>query len=221
MTMPPELSFQHVHEPGKENDPAYALILLHGTGANQHDLLPLASQTAPHKPLLSPLGKVREQGRPRWFKRKRPGVFDEDDLVHRAQELADFLEEASNAYDLDPDHLVAMGFSNGANIATTLLLLHPNILRGAVLLRPMLPLEPETLPDLTNVPVYIAAGEHDELVPKESLQRLTEILQEAGADVTTRWASAGHGLTSDEVTRIEQWLRANEHRLGQPRAPQR
>lgn len=214
---PHNLSFEHVHEPGKEDDPAYALVLLHGTGANQHDLLPLASQTAPGKPLVSPLGKVREHGRPRWFKRERPGVFDEDDLTQRAQELAAFLEQASITYDLDTRRLVAMGFSNGANIAGALLLLHPEILRGAVLLRPMLPLEPGTLPDLSDVPVYIAAGEKDELVPKESVQRLTALLEEAGADVTIRWAPAGHGLASDEVTQVEQWLRENEDRLGEPR----
>ncbi len=216
------LSFQHVHEDAKEPNPAYGLILLHGTGANQHDLLPLASQTAPGKPLISPLGKIREQGQPRWFKRERPGVFDENDLKQQAQNLATFLQNASATYDdLHPNHLVAMGFSNGANIAAALLLLHPTILRGAVLLRPMLPIEPETTPDLTDVPIYIAAGKHDQLVPHESIHRLIEILQKARADVTTNWAPAGHTLTPDEITNIEAWSHANESHLAKPRKPQR
>lgn len=209
-------SFQHHVEPGTQDDPGYALILLHGTGANEKDLVPLGGQVAPGKPLLSPLGKVREQGRPRWFRRKRPGVFDEEDLRARAKELASFLQEAQSEHGL-PDQLVALGFSNGANIAAALLLLHPTVFRGAVLLRPMTPLEPDALPDLEGIPVLIAAGRHDELVPADSVENLASLLQEAGADTTLRWEEAGHGLAREEVAQVKRWLEANEDRLTQAR----
>ncbi len=213
----PDLSFTHRFEPSQAEDPGFGLVLLHGTGADENDLVPLGRQVAPDAPLLSPLGKVRENGQPRWFKRKRPGVFDEEDLRTRADELARFLEDAADEYGLDTARLVALGFSNGSNIAATLLLLHPNVLRAAVLLRPMTPLEPATLPDLEGIPVFMAAGRNDRLVPQESVETLASMLRTAGADVTLRWANAGHGLTRDEVQDAQEWFKANDTRLSTPR----
>lgn len=204
-----DLSFEHVFEPG-EPDAAYTGLLLHGTGATQHDLLPLGRQLAPDEPLLSPLGKVRESGMPRWFARIEEGVFDEEDLRKRAEQLAGFLDEAAHAYDLDPPPFVAIGFSNGANIAAALLLLHPGALRGAVLLRAMVPLVPDQLPDLGGVPVYIASGRLDPLVPREEADRLASMLEDAGADVTHRYSEAQHQLEPSELQAVREWLADHE-----------
>ncbi len=213
-----DLSFDHVFEPGDEPDPAYTLLLLHGTGADQHDLLPVGTAVAPGAPKLSPLGKVRENGMPRWFRRLREGVFDEEDIRHRASELASFLPEAATAHGT-PSRYVAVGFSNGANIAGSLLLLHPRALRAAVLLRPMTPLEPDTLPDLSGVPVLLASGRHDHLVPMEDAEHMAELLREAGATVTHEVADAGHGLTREELPRIRRWLEEHADAFAQPRDP--
>lgn len=214
----PRLSFEHVFEPGDDDAPAYTGLLLHGTGADQRDLVPLGRALAPGKPLVSPLGKVREQGMPRWFKRIQPGVFDEESIRQRAAELADFLPEAAEAYELDPDRFVAIGFSNGANIAASLLLLHPEALRGAVLLRTMTPLIPKTLPDLTDVPVLIVSGERDQLIPGDDAERLAEMLDDAGADVThTTTEGAGHRVDRTEVPDIRAWLAEHEPVLARER----
>lgn len=210
--MTEELSFEHVFEPG---DGDLAVLLLHGTGADQHDLVPLGRQVAPDKPLLSPLGKVREAGMPRWFRRLEEGVFDVDDVRRRAAELAGFLDEAADAYDLE--RFVAVGFSNGANIAGSLLLLHPDALAGAALLRPMVPLEPDELPDLDGVPVLMASGEADRIVPRESAERMAELLEAAGAEVTHRWAKGGHGLDRSEVDEVRRWLDEHGDVLSSPR----
>lgn len=143
---------------------------------------------------------------PRFFRRLSMGVFDEEDLVRRTHELARFVEEATSEYDLDSQRLFAVGFSNGANIAASLLLLHPNLLAGAVLLRAMIPFEPETLPDLSGTPVYLAAGRSDQMIPPESTERLAELLREAGAKVTLDWQPGGHGIGRDEIEAAHAWL---------------
>jgi predicted esterase len=156
--------------------------------------------------LLSPRGKVLENGMPRFFRRLSMGVFDEEDLVNRTHELASFVEEAASEYGLDPKRLFAVGFSNGANIAASLLLLHPDLLAGAVLLRAMAPFELETLPDLSGTPVYLAAGRSDQMIPPQSTERLAELLREAGAEVTLDWQPGGHGLGNAEVESARDWL---------------
>jgi predicted esterase len=143
---------------------------------------------------------------PRFFRRLSMGVFDEEDLVNRTHELASFVEEAASEYGLDPKRLFAVGFSNGANIAASLLLLHPGLLAGAVLLRAMTPFELETLPDLSDTPVYLAAGRSDQMIPPESTERLAELLREAGAKVTLDWQPGGHGIGRAEVEAARDWL---------------
>src|SRR3954463_16668755 len=142
-----DLEFSHVFEPrtGTSTPP---VLLLHGTGGNEHDLLPLGRAVAPGSALLSPRGKVLENGMPRFFRRLAEGVFDEQDLIRRTHELADFIEEAAAHYGFDATKVVAIGYSNGANIAGGTLLLRPGILSGAALLRPMVPLIPQALPEL-------------------------------------------------------------------------
>ncbi len=193
--------FVATEEPG-----ALTLLLLHGTGGDENDLLPLGRMLDDRAALLSPRGKVLENGMPRFFRRLSIGVFDEEDLVNRTHELAGFVEEATSEYGLDPKRLFAVGFSNGANIAASLLLLHPGLLAGAVLLRAMTPFEVKTLPDLSGTPVYLAAGRSDQMIPPESTKRLVELLREAGAEVTLDWQPGGHGIGRTEVEAARDWL---------------
>ena len=203
--MSEEPGFIHRFVPPERDDPT-TLLLLHGTGGDENDLLPLGRMLDEEAALLSPRGKVLENGMPRFFRRLSMGVFDEEDLVNRTHELASFVEEAASEYGLDPKRLFAVGFSNGANIAASLLLLHPGLLAGAVLLRAMTPFELETLPDLSGTPVYLAAGRSDQMIPPESTERLAELLREAGAEVTLDWQPGGHGIGRAEVEAARHWL---------------
>ena len=200
-----EAGFVHRFDPAKEPG-APTLILLHGTGGDENDLLPLGRMLDERAALLSPRGKVLENGMPRFFRRLSMGVFDEEDLVNRTHELASFVKEAASEYALDPKRLFAVGFSNGANIAASLLLLHPGLLAGAVLLRAMTPFELETLPDLSGTPVYLAAGRSDQMIPPESTEHLAELLRGAGAEVTLDWQPGGHGIGRAEVEAARAWL---------------
>jgi predicted esterase len=199
------LGFAHRFVPAKGDDPTI-LLLLHGTGGDENDLLPLGRMLDERAAFLSLRGKVLEHGAPRFFRRLAEGVFDQEDLVNRTHELAEFVERATSEYDLDPEHIFAVGFSNGANIAASLLLLHPGLLAGAVLLRAMVPFEPETMPDLSGTPVYLAAGRSDNLVPPENTERLAELLREAGAEVTLDWQPGGHSIGRTEVEAARTWL---------------
>jgi phospholipase/carboxylesterase len=201
--MRPPLDFIHVFVPGSSGR---TLLLLHGTGGNEHDLIPLGRTLDPAGNLLSPRGKVLENGMPRFFRRLAEGVFDLQDLKRRTHELADFVAAAAQHYGFDPHKVIAVGYSNGANVAAGLLLLRSEALRAAVLFRPMVPLEPETPPDLAGVQVRIAAGNHDPIVPTAETQRLVTLLRGAGADVAVCFANAGHGLTPAEIEAATRWL---------------
>jgi predicted esterase len=199
-----DLGFAHRYAPPKGDDPT-TLLLLHGTGGNENDLLPLGRMLDERAGILSPRGKVLENGMPRFFRRLAEGVFDHEDLVNRTHELAKFVDQAVEEHDLDPGRLFAVGFSNGANIAASLLLLHPELLAGAVLLRAMVPFEPETPPDLSGTPVYLAAGRADQIVPPENTKRLAQLLLEAGAEVTLDWQPGGHGIGRAEIEGARHW----------------
>jgi phospholipase/carboxylesterase len=183
------------------------LLLLHGTGGNEHDLIPLGRELDPNAALLSPRGKVLENGMPRFFRRLAEGVFDVEDLKQRTNELADFITVAAAQYNLATNEIIAVGYSNGANIAATMLLLRPEILHAAVLFRAMVPLEPADPPDLSPVRVWIGAGNQDPIIPTSETQRLVDLLRGAGADVTIRFFNAGHGLTNGDVEAAGQWLK--------------
>ena len=200
--MQPALSFIHRYEPGTGPEPP--LLLLHGTGGDESDLLPLGRLVAPGATLLSPRGKVLENGMPRFFRRLAEGVFDEADVRRRAVELTDFVEEARQAYGLAAP--VALGFSNGANIAAAVLLLRPEALAGAALLRAMVPLRSPPAADLGRRPVLVLSGAMDPIVPAENSARLASMLESAGASVTHRTLPAGHGLSQADVTLTRQWL---------------
>jgi phospholipase/carboxylesterase len=182
------------------------LLLLHGTGGNEHDLIPLGRELDPNAALLSPRGKILENGMPRFFRRLAEGVFDVEDLKQRANELADFVAAAVEHYKFAADQIVAVGYSNGANIAASMLLLRPEILRAAILFRAMVPFVPEKLPDLSSVCVWIGAGNQDPIIPTSETQRLVELLRSAGADITIRFANATHALTDADVKTARDWL---------------
>jgi predicted esterase len=199
------LDFVHVHQPAA-NGCTRTLLLLHGTGGNEQDLLPLAAMLDPSAGVLSPRGKVLEQGLPRFFRRLAEGVFDLEDLRRRAGELAGFLERAIDQYGLHGHQIVAVGFSNGANIASAVLLLHPNVLGGAILFRGMVPIVPDQPPALARTPVFLSNGRQDPLVTVAETERLVALLKAAGADVTLTWQPAGHQLTAGDVEEAKHWL---------------
>jgi len=197
-----ELSFVHAHAPG---DPARApLLLLHGTGGNEHDLVPLVAEIAPGRAWVSPRGKVLENGMPRFFRRFAEGVFDEADVRARAGELAAFVEEARAAYGLAAP--VAVGFSNGANIAAAMLYLHPEALAGAVLWRAMTPLSTPPQGRLDGLRVLIASGRMDPIVPAADASNLAAALTGAGAAVTHEVIPTGHGLTRQDLDLAKAFL---------------
>jgi len=203
--MSADLGFVHRYLPG-EDESSPTLLLLHGTGGNEEDLIPLGQELAPGAAFLSPRGKVSEYGAPRFFRRLAEGVFDQEDLLLRTHELAEFVEAASAEYGIDRSKLVAVGYSNGANVAASTILLHPGLLKAAVLFRAMVPFEPDLTPDLSGMPVFLAAGRMDRMIPPDNTQRLADILDEAGADVDLRWRDTGHPLTYDEVGEAKEWL---------------
>ncbi|MEO8968474.1 MAG: alpha/beta hydrolase [Solirubrobacteraceae bacterium] len=199
-----DLSFEHVYEAGTG---PWTLLLLHGTGGNERDLVSLGRQLLPGAALLSPRGQVSESGMPRFFRRLAVGRLDIPDLLVRTDDLAAFVREATDRHGLDPDHVVAVGLSNGANIAVSLLMRHPGLLRGAVLLRPMLPYEPDAPLNLDGTDVQIAAGEGDPFSSPEQTRRLADILTGAGATVTAYTEpGAGHALSQGDLLRAVQWL---------------
>ena len=202
----PNLGFIHRFVPASVPGTKLTLLLLHGTGGSEDDLLELGGSLAPHAALLSPRGKVSENGMARFFRRLAEGVFDQEDLKLRTRELAQFVTSASEAYGFDPNHVVALGYSNGANIAASTMLLYPKILAGGVLLRAMTPFDPDPLPDLKGILVFMASGRTDSMVPVSSAEYLASILKSSGADVTLRWSGGGHGLAAEEIAAAGQWI---------------
>ncbi|MTV27456.1 alpha/beta hydrolase [Nitriliruptoraceae bacterium ZYF776] len=196
----------HVHRPGRADD-APTLLLLHGTGADERDLLPLGELLDPGASVLSPRGNVREAGMPRWFARHAEGVLDEEDVVRRAHELADWIAVATEHYDLDPTRVVAAGFSNGANIAAAVLLLRPEVLRAAALFAPMVPLRPSERVDLSATHVFVSAGRRDPICPPEQVEELVGMLTDRDAAVELTWHDGGHQLTREHAEAARAWLR--------------
>ena len=205
------VDFTHVYQPpATPGEPI--LLLLHGTGGNEHDLVPLAGTLLPAAGILSPRGKVLERGMPRFFRRLAEGVFDIEDLKLRTAELADFVTAAAAQHEFSTRDVIAVGFSNGANIAGALLLLRPDVLGTAVLFRAMVPLVPDTLPDIPATPVLISNGKMDPLVSAEETERLAAFLRSAGADVTVAWQNSGHELTDRDVITAREWLAQRQAR---------
>lgn len=205
MTTPELLGFSHRFVPA-ERPGTPTLLMLHGTGGNEDDLVPLGQGLAPGAAVLSPRGLVVENGMLRFFRRTAEGVFDLDDLIARTYELADFVTAAAAEYGFEPGRVIAAGYSNGANIAASVLLLRPGLLAGAVLLRPMVPLLPATPSDLTGVPVLIAAGRQDTVVPPGQSEELARMLAGYGANTELHWEPGGHALIDADLVAARTWL---------------
>jgi phospholipase/carboxylesterase/glyoxalase family protein len=204
-----DLGFTHRYLPGKagaDGPSGVTLLLLHGTGGDENDLIPLGQSLLPGAAILSPRGKVLEGNAPRFFRRIAEGVFDQEDLARRTEELAGFIENAIRTYQLNGDSIYAVGFSNGANIAASLLLRRPGLLRAGVLLSPMVPFDQEPLPDLRGTSVFVGAGRTDRISPPDQAQRLAELLREAGAAVMLFWHPGGHTLSNSELEAARGWL---------------
>lgn len=184
------------------------LLLLHGTGGDENDLIPVGKMVDNDANILSVRGEVIEQGMPRFFKRLAPGVFDEQDLIYRTSQLHDFIDQASKTYDFDRSDVIAIGYSNGANIAANMLMQIPYSLRGAILMHPMLPRKGGVVPSLKGVQVLITAGNNDPIVPLASTQALKKILDENQADVSLSWFKFGHKLSSEEMQFVIKWYQA-------------
>jgi predicted esterase len=198
-----DLGFIHRLEPGSSGE---TILLLHGTGGDENDLLGLGRSVAPNASLLSPRGQVLENGMPRFFRRLDVGVFDEADLILRAGDLGRFVRAAAKRYSFDPARVRALGYSNGANMAAALLLLDPELLAGGALLRAVLPLTPDRPPDLSGKSVLIAAGRRDPYAAIERVEALADQLRRVGASVDLRWTEGGHELDSDEIDGVAEWL---------------
>ncbi|MFP7492795.1 alpha/beta hydrolase [Terribacillus saccharophilus] len=198
----------HVFKAAKEaNKPTF--LLLHGTGGNERDLLPLADMIDSDAAVLSVRGNVSENGMPRFFKRLAEGVFDEEDLILRTKELHEFLDEAAGKYEFDRHNIIAIGYSNGANIAASLLYHFTDSLKGAILHHPMVPRRNITLAKQQGTPIFITAGDNDPICPKSEAIELEQMLQDAGADASIHWESNGHSLTHTEVQAAAEWYRKN------------
>jgi len=208
----------HVHlwePPSEKGGPT--LLLLHGTGGDEGDLMPLGRRMLPGAGLLGVRGNVLEHGAPRFFRRLAEGIFDMEDLHGRTAELVDFVEAAAERYGFERGRLYAVGFSNGANVAASLMLSRPRVLAGAILLRAMVPFEPDPVPGLEGRAVLIGAGRMDPIVPVAQAERLAAIFRNAGVDTTLEWQDAGHQLTPRDIRAAEGWLA----RLGLREAPAR
>jgi predicted esterase len=202
--MAADLGFQHVFRaPASPHAPT--LLLLHGTGGTEEDLIPLGESLSPDAGLLSPRGKVLERDMPRFFRRLAEGVFDLDDLRFRTHELAAFIAAAAAHYSFDATRVIAVGFSNGANIAASILLLEPGVLAGAILFRAMVPIVPEPLPSLSGTAVFMSNGRTDTLIQAPEAERLASMLQQAGADLTLVWQAGGHQLTRQDLAQAQEW----------------
>lgn len=198
-----DLSLPHIHRAGDAGAPA--LLLLHGTGGSPQDLVDLAGYLSPSSTVLAPAGPVSEGGAARWFRRLAEGVFDEDDVVARTEQLAGFVAEARQHYELH-GRLVAVGFSNGANIAASTVLSRPDVLDEAILFAAMLPLTDPPERDLGGSRVFLSNGERDPMAPVNSVDRLTDAFGARGASVANHRHAGGHEVTREGVDRAAAWL---------------
>lgn len=197
----PSFTYRHLPATDASRPP---LLLLHGTGGDENDLIPLGQMISPGSAVVSPRGKVLENGMPRFFRRLAEGVFDEADVIRRANELADFVSEARERHGLAAP--LAVGFSNGANIAAALLLLRPEALAGAVLIRAMMPLADAPKPDLAGKPILMLTGAMDPIIPEANAAELARRFEAAGASIEHEVLPAGHSLTQADIRLARDWV---------------
>jgi predicted esterase len=204
--MSEDLGFIHRFVPAEDSASGDTLVVLHGTGGDENDLIGIGQAIAPGAALVSPRGNVLENGAPRFFKRLAEGKFDPKEVRSRAEELARFIRAAVVTYRLDAARVFALGYSNGANVASTVMFVEPGILQGAILFRPMLVYEPSEKNDLAGSAVFISAGRMDPIVPADSVERLVELFESAHAEVTLKWQLAAHSLVPGEVREAAEWF---------------
>ncbi|HJQ11245.1 MAG TPA: alpha/beta hydrolase [Gemmatimonadaceae bacterium] len=210
--MTDDLGFIHRFVPGEDSS-GDVLLVLHGTGGNENDLIGIGQAIAPGAAILSPRGNVLENGAPRFFKRLAEGVFDPKEVRSRGEELARFIRAAVVTYRLDSARIFALGYSNGANIASTVMLIEPGVIQGAILLRPMVVYEPTEKNDLSGSSVFISAGRMDPIVPAASVEQLAEMFREAKADVTLKWQLTAHNLVPSEIREAADWFALQRARV--------
>ena len=211
--MTEDLGFIHRFVPAEDSGSGETLIVLHGTGGDENDLIGIGRAAAPGAAVVSPRGNVLENGAPRFFRRLAEGVFDPKEVRSRAEELARFIRAAVITYRLDPARVFALGYSNGANVASTVMFVEPGILQGAILFRPMLVYEPTEKNDLSGSAVFISAGRMDPIVPTASVERLVELFESAHSEVTLKWQLVGHNLVPSEVSEAADWLALQRTRV--------
>jgi phospholipase/carboxylesterase len=211
--MTEDLGFIHRFVPAEDSASGETLVVLHGTGGDENDLISIGKAIAPGAAILSPRGNVLENGAPRFFRRLAEGVFDPKEVRSRAEELARFIRAAVITYRLDPTRVFALGYSNGANVASTVMFVEPGILQGAILFRPMFVYEPTEKNDLAGSAVFISAGRMDPIVPTASVERLAELFESAHAEVTLKWQLVGHNLVPSEVSEAADWLALQRTRV--------
>lgn len=200
---------KHIYLPSDDASDKRIMLLFHGTGGNEHDLIPIARNIAPGAGIFGVRGNISEQGMPRFFRRLAEGVFDEVDIHNRSAELHTFIREAADFYDFDTDNLISVGYSNGANIATAINFLHPGLLKKNILLRPMTPLIPEVAPDLSGTSVFLLFGGIDPLMPPGETDKLNNLYKEFGADVKVNIEPTGHQLSHIDLEKAAIWIQDN------------
>ena len=211
--MTEDLGFIHRFVPAEDSASGETMIVLHGTGGDENDLIGIGQTIAPGAAILSPRGNVLENGAPRFFRRLAEGVFDPKEVRSRAEELARFIRAAIIKYGLDATRIYTLGYSNGANVASTVMFIEPRLIQGAILFRPMLVFEPEEQNDLSGSSVFISAGRVDPIVPVGSVERLAELFESRHAEVTLKWQLAGHNLVPSEVREASDWLALQRSRV--------
>jgi predicted esterase len=197
----------YLADPGSGPD-GPALLMLHGTGGGEHEMLAFGRSLLPGAPVLAPRGRISEGGAARFFSRTPQDPFRFPDLPERIDELAGFVRAAVPAEGLEGRPLVAVGYSNGANAAAALMLRHPGLLAGGALLRPMLPAPAPAGLDLAGTLVLLLGGRADTMIPPDRVGALGEALRGAGADVQEHWAPTGHGLTQGDLDAAAAFVRS-------------
>jgi len=208
-----DIGFIHRFVPAEDKTSAETLVVLHGTGGDENDLIGIGQAVAPGAAILSPRGNVLENGAPRFFKRLAEGVFDREEVRSRAEELSRFIRAAISKYGFNPERVFALGYSNGANVASTVMFIEPGLFRGAIMFRPMVVFEPDEHPDLSGAGIFISAGRLDPIVPTKSVERLAELFEASRAEVTLKWQQAGHNLLPSEARDAADWLALQRARV--------
>jgi len=201
-----QLGFIHRFIPPSSPSNPITILLLHGTGADENNMIPIGRMISPNAALLSPRGKVLENGMTRFFRRFAEGVFDQEDLKYRTNELAAFIKQASEKYKFELDRLVVIGYSNGANIAASIILRHPGLINEAVLFHPVIPFVPKKLPDLSSTRILVTAGKNDPIVRTDESENLKKLFENCGADVEIYWHDKGHNLRQEEIIKAKDFL---------------